>query len=74
MEKNAGKVAAKVTDACTHLITTQKDFTSQSSKGILLTFRIIMMVLIIELTPLCLALPSYHHLMKSFNNSLHNLQ
>ena len=33
IKQNGGNVAAKVTDACTHLITTQKDFTAQSSKG-----------------------------------------
>lgn len=33
IKQNGGSVAAKVTDACTHLVTTQKDFMAQSSKG-----------------------------------------
>lgn len=33
IEKNGGEVAAKVTDVCTHLITTQKDFTNKTIKG-----------------------------------------
>ncbi len=33
IKQNGGSVATKVTDACTHLVTTQKDFTAQSSKG-----------------------------------------
>lgn len=63
IKQNGGNVAAKVTDACSHLITTQKDFTAQSSKGDRLTLIRLDMCLevFVDLKPDVLLYPRSDH-------------